>query len=114
MAAGVVVAGAVVAAVVLWPSGDGEPTGASLSSASTSAAASGSSASASPTRVYPLSQAPRTIPAVREHTPARGPGWRPAAGGRVVVDDSRPRRRGEADGGGTQTVLRGADTGPRR
>ncbi|MET8283686.1 glycoside hydrolase family 20 protein [Streptomyces sp. NPDC051643] len=89
MAAGVVVAaGAVVAAVVLWPSGDGEPTGASLSSASTSAAASGSSASASPTRVYPLSQAPRTIPAVREHTPARGPGWRPAAGGRVVVDDA--------------------------
>lgn len=38
-----------------------------------------------PTRTYPLSTAPRTIPAVREHEPARGPGWKPAAGGRVVV-----------------------------
>ncbi|MET9963348.1 glycoside hydrolase family 20 protein [Streptomyces sp. NPDC006326] len=38
-----------------------------------------------PTPSYPLSAAPRTIPAVREHTPARGPGWKPAAGARVVV-----------------------------
>ncbi|MFI2430501.1 glycoside hydrolase family 20 protein [Streptomyces sp. NPDC018693] len=42
----------------------------------------------SPTRTYPLSKAPRTIPAVRSHTPERGPGWRPAAGQRVVVDDA--------------------------
>lgn len=41
----------------------------------------------SPTRSYPLSRAPRTIPAVREHTAGRGPGWRPAEGHRVVVDD---------------------------
>src|SRR6185503_1586348 len=27
------------------------------------------------------------IPAVRSHTPARGPGWRPAGGLRVVVSD---------------------------
>ncbi|MEU5089625.1 glycoside hydrolase family 20 protein [Streptomyces sp. NPDC021356] len=42
----------------------------------------------SPTRTYPLSRAPRTIPAVRSHTAARGPGWRPARGGRVVVGDA--------------------------
>ncbi|NXY93318.1 family 20 glycosylhydrolase [Streptomyces sp. BR123] len=39
----------------------------------------------SPTPSYPMSSAPRTIPAVREHTPARGPGWKPAPGARVVV-----------------------------
>ncbi|MGW7457259.1 beta-N-acetylhexosaminidase [Streptomyces sp. NPDC054797] len=38
-----------------------------------------------PTPSYPLSTAPRTIPAVREHVPARGPGWKPAPGARVVV-----------------------------
>ncbi|MFG2875365.1 glycoside hydrolase family 20 protein [Streptomyces sp. NPDC048337] len=38
-----------------------------------------------PTPSYPLSTAPRTIPAVREHIPARGPGWKPAPQARVVV-----------------------------
>ncbi|WP_345039400.1 glycoside hydrolase family 20 protein [Streptomyces sannanensis] len=45
-------------------------------------------ATASPTRPpssYPLSKAPRTIPAVRGHEPARGPGWRPTPTARVVV-----------------------------
>ncbi|MEU1848066.1 glycoside hydrolase family 20 protein [Streptomyces sp. NPDC019990] len=41
----------------------------------------------SPSRSYDLSEAPLTIPAVRDHTPARGPGWRPGSGDRVVVDD---------------------------
>lgn len=41
-----------------------------------------------PTRSYPLSTTPRTIPAVRAHTPAHGPGWRPVAGRRVVVNDA--------------------------
>ena len=41
----------------------------------------------SPTRSYPLSETPRTIPAVRAHTPARGPGWKPAKGQRIVVSD---------------------------
>lgn len=41
--------------------------------------------SPSPTRTYPLSTAPRTIPAVRDHEPARGPGWRPRGGSAVVV-----------------------------
>ncbi|MFJ4522414.1 glycoside hydrolase family 20 protein [Streptomyces sp. NPDC088810] len=45
------------------------------------------SASPSPSRSYPLSRAPRTIPAVRSHTPARGPGWKPQRGERVVVSD---------------------------
>ncbi|WP_079081117.1 MULTISPECIES: beta-N-acetylhexosaminidase [Streptomyces] len=45
-------------------------------------------ASPRPTRSYPLSDAPRTIPAVRSHTPARGPGWQPQRGGRVVVGDA--------------------------
>ncbi|MFF0446967.1 glycoside hydrolase family 20 protein [Streptomyces sp. NPDC004609] len=34
---------------------------------------------------YPLSTAPATIPAVRTHEPARGPGWRPGPGTGVVV-----------------------------
>ncbi|MEU7050307.1 beta-N-acetylhexosaminidase [Streptomyces eurythermus] len=45
------------------------------------------SAAPSPSRSYPLSKAPRTIPAVRSHTPERGPGWRPRPGARVVVAD---------------------------
>ncbi|MEV8530606.1 glycoside hydrolase family 20 protein [Streptomyces sp. NPDC051211] len=44
----------------------------------------------SPTAGYQLSTAPDTVPAVREHTPARGPGWRPAEGARVVVDAKSP------------------------
>ncbi len=83
--AAVVVAGAVAAAFAFWPGGDGEPTGAGTSTAARSGTSPG--AQPSPTRSYPLSQAPRTIPAVREHTPARGPGWRPASGARVVVRD---------------------------
>jgi hexosaminidase len=35
-----------------------------------------------------MSEAPRTIPSVREHTSARGPGWRPRASYRVVVSDA--------------------------
>ncbi|MFE9838053.1 family 20 glycosylhydrolase [Streptomyces sp. NPDC005551] len=84
-AAGVLVAGATAATVAFWPSGDGGPAGAAAPSESGSA--SPAATSPSPSRSYALSQTPRTIPAVREHTPARGPGWRPAASGRVVVDD---------------------------
>ncbi|WP_443051292.1 beta-N-acetylhexosaminidase [Streptomyces sp. NBC_00190] len=42
----------------------------------------------SPTPSYALSTAPSTIPAVREHIPARGPGWKPAPQARVVVAPS--------------------------
>ncbi|MFE9023021.1 glycoside hydrolase family 20 protein [Streptomyces sp. NPDC007808] len=41
-----------------------------------------------PSRSYPLSKAPQTIPAVGAHTAERGPGWRPARGQRVVVGDA--------------------------
>ncbi|MEV5931495.1 glycoside hydrolase family 20 protein [Streptomyces sp. NPDC052079] len=64
--------------VGLWASSDD---GASVGSAAAQ------SPTPSPTRSYPLSKAPRTIPAVREHTAERGPGWRPARDHRVVVAD---------------------------
>ncbi|MFF8956447.1 glycoside hydrolase family 20 protein [Streptomyces sp. NPDC014894] len=44
-----------------------------------------SAASPSPSRTYPLSSAPATVPAVRVHEAARGPGWRPGSGAGVVV-----------------------------
>ncbi|MGW1129220.1 beta-N-acetylhexosaminidase [Streptomyces sp. NPDC002526] len=51
----------------------------------TSRAASSPSPTPSPTRSYPLSKTPRTIPAVREHTPAHGPGWKPGKDSGVVL-----------------------------
>ncbi|MFI6119903.1 glycoside hydrolase family 20 protein [Streptomyces sp. NPDC051064] len=79
--AAVAVAAAVTLTVVVWPedSGPGAGNGASASSRT--------SASPSPTRSYPLSTTPRTIPAVREHTAARGPGWKPAKDSTVVAAD---------------------------
>ncbi|MFF9348186.1 glycoside hydrolase family 20 protein [Streptomyces sp. NPDC014734] len=74
-------AAAATIAVVVWPEGsDG-----GLAGQSGARTPSGSPASPSPTRSYPLSVPPRTIPAVREHTAARGPGWRPAPDAGVVV-----------------------------
>ncbi|MEV6735978.1 glycoside hydrolase family 20 protein [Streptomyces sp. NPDC051104] len=86
-ATGTVVAGGVAAAVTLWPSGGGSPNGAGAS-VGTAAASTGSARSV-PSRSYPLSQPPRTIPAVSRFTAARGPGWRPASGHRVVVDNAQ-------------------------
>ncbi|MFJ2948377.1 glycoside hydrolase family 20 protein [Streptomyces sp. NPDC087226] len=85
---GAVTAGTLVAAagvgLGLWAtSGDDGASGGSDEAAGTA----GRSPSPSPTRSYPLSEAPRTIPAVREHGAERGPGWRPAKDHRVVVDD---------------------------
>ncbi|MFJ8490660.1 glycoside hydrolase family 20 protein [Streptomyces sp. NPDC094038] len=80
--------------IAVWASsggGDGRSTAgaARQPSGSGRAASSGAPTPApTPTRSYPLSQAPRTIPAVRSHTAARGPGWRPQRGGRVVVSDA--------------------------
>ncbi|WP_346011057.1 glycoside hydrolase family 20 protein [Streptomyces sp. SID5606] len=83
-----VIAGAVVASlgvgVGLWATdgdGDGAP-------ASRAAPSSAEEAAPSPSRSYPLSAEPRTIPAVREHTAARGPGWQPEKDHRVVVADA--------------------------
>ncbi|MFE7167418.1 family 20 glycosylhydrolase [Streptomyces sp. NPDC057616] len=95
-----IVAGAVAGTIALgvglglWASGDGggpagsaqqQPSGGRTGDASGSG---GVSAKPSPTRSYALSKAPGTIPAVRSHTAARGPGWRPARGERVVVGDA--------------------------
>lgn len=87
--AGVAVAAGAALTVGLWPSGDsGAPSSQRPSGGRTALAPTPSqSPTPSPSRTYPLSKTPRTIPAVREHTPARGPGWRPGKGGRVVVGD---------------------------
>ncbi|KAB1146127.1 family 20 glycosylhydrolase [Streptomyces luteolifulvus] len=80
--------------VGMWASADDSgPAGSALRPSDSRSAASSPAARAkaptpTPTRSYPLSRAPRTIPAVRSHTAARGPGWRPAGGHRVVVDDA--------------------------
>lgn len=83
---------------------NGAPTGAPpppTPSGGTSASAAPTSARPSPTptptRTYPLSTAPRTIPAVRDHEAARGPGWKPtptagiviAAGSEGLADEAR-------------------------
>ncbi|MFF5182670.1 glycoside hydrolase family 20 protein [Streptomyces sp. NPDC000345] len=70
-------------------SASGRQTARGASAGEPGIAAATPSASPSPTRSYPLSTTPRTIPAVRTHAPARGPGWRPAAAHRVVVSDPR-------------------------
>ncbi|MFJ2056316.1 glycoside hydrolase family 20 protein [Streptomyces sp. NPDC087908] len=69
------------------PSSSGTAPGASASSAPTSAAPS---PTPTPTRTYPLSAAPRTVPAVRDHEAARGPGWKPAAPAGIVVAANSP------------------------
>ncbi|MFJ7075951.1 glycoside hydrolase family 20 protein [Streptomyces sp. NPDC098781] len=90
----VVTVGAGVGLGLLAGGDDGESAGSRQqgSAAGTSQAApsseQGSSPTPSPTRSYALSKAPQTIPAVRSHTAARGPGWRPASGERVVVSDA--------------------------
>nr|WP_244298075.1 glycoside hydrolase family 20 protein [Streptomyces griseoflavus] len=95
VAAGVLVAASGVS-LGLWASsdGDGSPAGSTAASAGQTpggrdeeGAAPGKSPSPSPSRTYPLSKAPRTIPSVRDHTAERGPGWRPAKDHRVVVTD---------------------------
>ncbi|MGC5232662.1 beta-N-acetylhexosaminidase [Streptomyces albogriseolus] len=78
---------AVAAGAVVVSSGVGLGLWAAEDDGGSAAAPSSPSPTPSPTRSYPLSEAPRTIPAVREHTAERGPGWRPATGHRVVVSD---------------------------
>ncbi|MFF5918160.1 glycoside hydrolase family 20 protein [Streptomyces flavochromogenes] len=71
------------------PSGSGTSSAPSGTASGTSAGVAPTSAPPSPTptptRTYPLSTAPRTVPAVRDHEAARGPGWKPAAPAGVVV-----------------------------
>ncbi|MEV0782947.1 glycoside hydrolase family 20 protein [Streptomyces sp. NPDC050423] len=91
--AAVTAAAAVTLTVVLWPDSSDS---ARRSGAETSPGASSAAPTPSPTRSYPLSSTPRTIPAVREHTAAHGPGWRPGKGSAVVIADGS---KGLADEG---------------
>ncbi|MEU8624322.1 glycoside hydrolase family 20 protein [Streptomyces sp. NPDC048669] len=91
--AAVTAAAAVTLTVVLWPDSSDS---ARRSGAQTSPGASSAAPTPSPTRSYPLSTTPRTIPAVREHTAAHGPGWRPGKGSAVVIADGS---KGLADEG---------------
>ncbi|MFI8002066.1 family 20 glycosylhydrolase [Streptomyces sp. NPDC086010] len=77
--AAVAVAAAVTLTFAVWPDDSGSGT--------RNGGAASAPTSPFPSRSYPLSTTPRTIPAVREHTPARGPGWKPGADSSVVVDD---------------------------
>ncbi|MFF4502287.1 glycoside hydrolase family 20 protein [Streptomyces sp. NPDC001401] len=70
------------------PAGSAQQPPSAGRSAAAPSASHGQSPTPTPTRSYALSKAPRTIPAVRSHTAARGPGWRPVRGERVVVDDA--------------------------
>ncbi|MFB7358103.1 beta-N-acetylhexosaminidase [Streptomyces gardneri] len=88
----------------------GSPSGASSSSAPSGATATSAvptsavptsappspTPTPTPTRTYPLSTAPRTVPAVRDHEPARGPGWKPAPAAGIVLG---PNSAGLADEG---------------
>lgn len=60
-------------------------TGSTAAAPATPASPSTPPPSPTPTRTYPLSTAPLTIPAVRSHRAARGPGWKPGPDTGVVV-----------------------------
>ncbi|GAA3792743.1 hypothetical protein GCM10023083_30220 [Streptomyces phyllanthi] len=96
-----VTGGAIAVAATVWPGGDtGSPSGAQPTRAGTVTASSVSPApSPTPSRSYPLSQEPQTIPAVRDHEPARGPGWRPSGGARLVVSDGKLADEGRLTAG---------------
>ncbi|GAA2995153.1 family 20 glycosylhydrolase [Streptomyces fulvorobeus] len=91
--AAVTTAAAVALTVAVWPeeSDDARRGGGAASPARATA-----TASPSPSRRYPLSSEPRTIPAVREHEAARGPGWRPGSGSTVVIADGSDALADEA------------------
>ncbi|MGW0731119.1 beta-N-acetylhexosaminidase [Streptomyces sp. NPDC002851] len=81
--AGLVAGGAAVVTVAFWP--DGGPGGTPVPPEGTDK--SPAAVPPQPTRTYPVSEAPQTIPAVREHKAARGPGWRPDGAAEVVIGD---------------------------
>ncbi|MCP3818928.1 family 20 glycosylhydrolase [Streptomyces sp. A3M-1-3] len=87
LTAGGLVAGAAAlsAAVVVWPEGVGGGGAKSPAEGKPSATVAAPQAPTPTPTTYPLSTTPRTIPFVRTHEPARGPGWKPAPTARVVV-----------------------------
>ncbi|MGW8885090.1 beta-N-acetylhexosaminidase [Streptomyces sp. NPDC055749] len=89
--AAVTAAAAVVLTVVVWPD-DSDDARRGDAAASPGRATS----TPSPSRSYPLSTEPRTIPAVREHEAARGPGWRPGPDSTVVIAEGSEELADEA------------------
>ncbi|MFF0422905.1 glycoside hydrolase family 20 protein [Streptomyces sp. NPDC004520] len=67
------------------PSGPSSPSGTSASATPTRIPPPSPTPTPTPTKSYPLSSAPRTVPSVRAHEAARGPGWKPAPTGGVVL-----------------------------
>ncbi|MFI8518366.1 glycoside hydrolase family 20 protein [Streptomyces sp. NPDC085481] len=65
--------------------GTGAVSGPTAKATATSSAPAPPPPSPTPTKTYPLSTAPLTIPAVRSHQAARGPGWKPGPDTGVVV-----------------------------
>ncbi|MEV0849771.1 glycoside hydrolase family 20 protein [Streptomyces sp. NPDC049954] len=78
----VVVAAALVVGFTVWPGGGGSDDG----SERRDSASPGEPAT--PASAFPVSKAPRSLPTVREHEAARGPGWTPGSDGRVLVSDA--------------------------
>ncbi|MGW7077129.1 beta-N-acetylhexosaminidase [Streptomyces sp. NPDC054866] len=109
LVAAAVAAGAVALTVAVWPDDGGGAAPAKSPSDSKSAVAP----TPSPTKSYPLSKAPATIPAVREHSAARGPGWKPGGGGRVVVGDDELADEGKLLAGELKLKYAG-DADPRK
>ncbi|MFD5023623.1 glycoside hydrolase family 20 protein [Streptomyces sp. NPDC058373] len=78
--AAVVVAGAAALTIAAWPHEDRAPDGSTPDSGAAEAPVRDPSS-------YPVSKEPGTVPSVREHEAARGPGWKPGDGSRVVIAD---------------------------
>ncbi|MFI6690385.1 glycoside hydrolase family 20 protein [Streptomyces sp. NPDC050433] len=81
-----VVAAAVTLTVVAWPD-EGPPDRGTRSGTSEASSARSDTRPAAPTPSDSagLSQAPRTVPSVRQFDAAGGPGWRPSGGSAVVL-----------------------------
>ncbi|SDK76153.1 beta-N-acetylhexosaminidase [Streptomyces indicus] len=82
LAAGLTAGAAAVLTVTLWPGGSADRGGSPSVGDTTDDRSPASSAPA-----FPVSKPPLTIPAVREHKAARGPGWHPDRGAQVVVSE---------------------------
>jgi hexosaminidase len=75
----------VIALAACSSGGDGAPAAEPSGRTSPATRAAPPTPAPSPTVTYPLSTAPATVPAVRTHEPAQGPGWRPGPATGIVV-----------------------------
>ncbi|MFI1398963.1 glycoside hydrolase family 20 protein [Streptomyces sp. NPDC020681] len=103
----VIVATAAALSTTLAGCSNGEPEARDTPDAAGSPSATKAAAAPSPSRTYPLSTAPATIPSVRAFEPARGPGWRPASTTGVVVADEALADEGRLIAGELKIGYRG-------